>query len=562
MTNRAITHKPPQRFSHGRHNPEEKTLLTFLFSLLVLCLTSLPYFHQSLHPLPGTAFSGFFAYPKDMQAYFMWLHQASVGHWLFRLLSNPPPHSPGYFNSCWNLFGHLAGLLHLSLPAAFQLARCSSGLLLFLAFGWLVRQQIQNRWIQHCITFLFGLGGSVGGLLLWLGRHWLTPQEIVSLSADLWSPIHPFFSIAFVPHFAFALAWFLLANGTWFAGRRSGKRSFYLLSTACIAMAGLTHPFEMLTFGATLILFTGSERATASKRTEWRSLLPLLGIACIIVYYLWLTRIHPAFRVWRNASGGTRPLGVVLLGGGPILWLGLAEWLHLSRRFRTLSEEERWFFCWGALSVFLIYSQLLPNAFGFSTSLLLPHFFLAAQWLERRSDWKDLRERIGLCVTSAVLTLTSALLLWQAFQFPHTALSRDLFDRSQNDIELIFVPSAVKEGMQWLGRNLNANATVFGAWETLLQIPTYADAYVFVGHKDLSSDRYRKKLEILQFFDARISNEWRKEFLHREKIDYVFWGPKERGLGAFRPESLPLLRKVYVTQDVSIYAVVFPEKSG
>lgn len=493
----------------------------------------------------------------------MWLHQASVGHWLFRLLSNPPPHSPGYFNSCWNLFGHLAGLFHLPLPAAFQLARWASGVLLFFAFGSLARRFIRNRYTRACAILLFGLGGSLGGIFLWLGRRWFTFPEIISLSADLWSPIHPFFSIAFVPHFAFALAWFLLANGSWLAGKRTGKRSFYLFSAVCIAVAGLTHPFEMLTFGATLVLFTGLNRFTApSKRIEGWSLLPLSGIACIVFYYFWLTRLHPAFRVWRNASGGTYPLWLVLLGGGPVLWLGLLELVHLSRHFRNLKGEEQWFLVWGVLSLFLLYSRILPNAFGFSTSLLLPHYFLAARWLERQSDWKGLGERIGILVISVVLILTSGILLWQAFRFPHTALSRDLFDRGQHEMKLIFVVSSVKEGMQWLGRNLDADATVFGAWETLLQIPTYADAYVFVGHKDLSSDRYRKKGEILQFFDGKTSDRWRREFLQREKIDYVFWGPTERSLGDFRPESLSLLRRVYVKEDVSIYAVVFSEKSG
>ena len=541
-------------------NRSPRTLISSLLcALLLLCVTSIPYYKQAFHPPEGTVFSGFFVYPKDMHSYGMWLRQASQGHWLFRDQYEPVPHPRGYFNICWNLFGHLGGALNLSLPETFQLMRWGSVFLLVGAFVRLSYDLIEEKWIRRCMISLFGLGGSYGGWLLLLNRGQLAYSELIHRAADLWSPIHPFFSIMFVPHFSFALAWFLLANTAWLAGKKTKNKSLYLTSTLCIMIAGLTHPFEMLTFGATVVGVTFLERAQLHKeKQDWYSLIPLLGVFSVVLYDFWLTHLHPVFRIWRNASGGDRPLWLMLTGGGPVLWVGLLELLRLIQHPRHLEIKERWLLVWGSLSLVLLYSRLLPNAFGFSTSMLLPHYFLAGRWLSRFWKGSGIGVRMGILLVTLGLTVTSLCLLWQASVLPETELSRALFARNKADLYQLFVPLPVKGGMEWLGEHAGENEVILGAWETLLQIPTYSDAFVFVGHKDMSSDRTRKKEEIEQFFDRTTSNGWRKEFLIRERIAYVFWGPKERALGAFQPATLSLLNPVYSTEGVVVYSVKRP----
>ena len=491
-----------------------------------------------------------------MSVYSMWFRQAAQGEWLFKNRYEIPAHSGGYFSICWGLFGQLGGLLRLSPLQIFQVIRWFSVLLLLGAFGWVSDSLIEDRWLRKLWVVLFGLGGSFGGWLFLLGRKVLSHAQIIHTAADLWSPIHPFFSIAFIPHFPFALAWFLLANGAWLSGERTKKKSLYVVSGVCIVISGLTHPYEMMTFGGTLVGVTLLRKMQKRKigQSLW-SLFPLVGILGIMGYYFWLTHLHPGFRAWKNNFTATYPIWIILLGGGPVLWLGLAELFYLLKRLRSLTMKEQWLFVWGTLSPVLLYARFLPFAFSFSTSLMLPHYFLSGRWLSRRSALRRWDVKAGTVIVTLALTLTSFLLVWEALMLPKTAFSRALFVEEDSELDPIFIPLPIKEGMVWLGRHAAKDTVVLGAWETLLQIPTYADTYVFVGHKDFSSDRYRKKLAILTFFNVTTSNEWRKSFLDREKINYLFWGPKERLAGDFRPDISPLLRGVYSKNDVSIYTV-------
>ena len=486
----------------------------------------------------------------------MWFRQAAQGEWLFKNRYEIPAHSGGYFSICWGLFGQLGGLLRLSPLQIFQVIRWFSVLLLLGAFGWVSDSLIEDRWLRKLTIILFGLGGSVGAWLFLLGRKGLGDATLIRIAADLWSPIHPFFSIAFVPHFPFALGWFLLANGAWLSGERTKKKFLYFVSGICLVISGLTHPYEMLTFGGTLLGATFLRKIQKRKigQSLW-SLVPFVGILGITGYYFWLTHFHPGFRAWRNNFTGFRPVWVILLGGGPVLWLGLAELFCLFNRLRILDVKEQWLFVWGTLSIILLYAPFLPFAFSFSTCLLLPHYFLTARWLSRRMQQKESMIKAGSVVVTSFLSVTSFFLLWEAFMLPKTTFSRHLFVGKNSELDPIFIPLPVKEAMVWFGHHAVKDTVVLGAWETLIQIPAYADTYVLVGHKDLSSNRERKKEDIATFFDSQTSNNWRKAFLDRWKIDYLFYGPKEKALGNLLPETLPFLHPLYSKDGVSIYGV-------
>ena len=77
--------------------------------------------------------------------------------------------------------------------------------------------------------------------------------------------------------------------------------------------------------------------------------------------------------------------------------------------------------------------------------------------------------KTGVIVVTPFLFVTSFLLLWEAFMLPQTTFSRHLFVGENSEVDPIFVPLPVKDGMVWFGQHAVKDAVVLGAWETICQ---------------------------------------------------------------------------------------------
>jgi hypothetical protein len=73
----------------------------------------------------------------------------------------------------------------------------------------------------------------------------------------------------------------------------------------------------------------------------------------------------------------------------------------------------------------------------------------------------------------------------------------------------------------------------------------------FLGHWGETLDIKEKKQLAAQFFSAQTTVQEKKEFLEREKISYVFYGPEEKQLGSL--DSGIGLHKIFENAEVAIY---------
>jgi uncharacterized membrane protein len=81
------------------------------------------------------------------------------------------------------------------------------------------------------------------------------------------------------------------------------------------------------------------------------------------------------------------------------------------------------------------------------------------------------------------------------------------------------------------------------------------NARVLAGHDLEAMDAEEKKALIDRFFDAATDDAWRRQFLTRYGVDYVFWGPAERRLGDFDPNTVRYLSQAYQAEQYSLLTV-------
>ena len=121
----------------------------------------------------------------------------------------------------------------------------------------------------------------------------------------------------------------------------------------------------------------------------------------------------------------------------------------------------------------------------------------------------------------------------------------------------IYRDAAEIAALDWLDERVDFDDVVLAAYETGNYLPARARARVFVGHGPESVRADEKKALVARFFDATVTDVWRRQVLAQYGVDYVLWGPVERALGDFDPGRAPYLRLIY---DAGGYTVLEVER--
>ena len=68
--------------------------------------------------------------------------------------------------------------------------------------------------------------------------------------------------------------------------------------------------------------------------------------------------------------------------------------------------------------------------------------------------------------------------------------------------------------------------------------------------------RDSKKALVARFFGGAADDAWRQQLLDEYGVDYVFWGPREREMGAFEPTGSGFLQPVFDRAGYLVLEVV------
>jgi len=116
----------------------------------------------------------------------------------------------------------------------------------------------------------------------------------------------------------------------------------------------------------------------------------------------------------------------------------------------------------------------------------------------------------------------------------------------------IYFPKQDIEPFLRLSKQNNEGA-VLAEINTSHFIPAIAGKQVFAGHM-IETIHFTEKLkEVNNFFRDNSNDSEKVEFLKKNNIRYVYFGPKEKELGFYEPEEKIYLRKIFTNPSASIY---------
>ena len=507
---------------------------------LVLVLTIVPFLLAAQTGGDAYQFDGILLNPLDGHTYLAKMYQGFRGDWRFTLPYTADPGQGAYLNLFYLFLGHFARLTPLSLTLTFSMARVfASGLLLGALYRFFETTIPETR--PRRVAFALSvLGSGMGWLLVPAGEF----------TADFWvAETYPFLSMYSNPHFPLGLAlvlWLLTpaspaAPSEWSKG----------WGTAVVALIlSIVNPFGIVVAVVVLAGWQGVVGWDALRRNAWedffrtssftRLMWTVAGGVPMLAYQVWAIRTDPALFGWdiQNLTP-TPPWWDLLIAISPAVWLALLSWRKIGPPFSEGPSSIHLFAVWVVLALILI---LVP--FGlqrrFMMGMYIPLAGLAAYGLETLARGKRTRARVGM-VLLFLLALPTNLIVILAGQ--SGARAHDL---------LLYRTQAETLALRWLETETPPDALVLAAPETGLIIPAFSGRQVIYGHPFETVRAEEEKQAVTDFFQA-LSEEEAKNFLLERRIDFIFYGPRERKLGA-----LPVsegLERVFEARDVEIYRV-------
>jgi len=509
------------------------------WSLFVLLLSSLPYLYGFALSTPANVFGGFVIGLEDGNSYLAKMEEGRAGHWLFYLAYTPEPHAGALFFLYYLGLGQLSRLLGLEPLLLLHLSRMVTvpfGLLSFYRFAAYFSPKIG---VRRLAFLLFGLGSGLGWLWLLLGY----PAELGAMPVDLWVPDANFFLSALTfPHLPLAqglLLWVALA-GLQFLER--GRRNWGLIAAGAGLLVSLIHPYtlpiQLLLLG---LYWLGQHYSRPRLLAKGFGRLALVAAPALpyLLYVLVVFETNPAFKAWRSQSLTLSPHPRhYLLGFGLLLPLvGLGLW----RAGQSLTKQARFLLIWLLVIPWLLYLPI-PLQRRFLDGYQAPVTAVGAVGLV----WLAGRLRKGRVLASATLLLLLALTnLFLVLGGLLVVSGREA---------PIFHAGSQQAAFGWLAQQPPAGV-VLAAYQSGNLLPAYAPVRVFVGHGPETVRSDEKRQQLRKFFATQTSQAWRRELLATYRVDYLFYGPRERALGGFEPARAPYLQPVYNNETVQIYRV-------
>jgi len=364
---------------------------------------------------------------------------------------------------------------------------------------------------------------------------------------------YPFLSAYVNPHFAFSLA-LLLALLTLSPGgsRRAGT---IFVTAALIGLAlSLLSPFGLVMGALALagalalewLLADGAAPAGLCARLRAYLELPrprqmllrligsIIGGAPFSVYNVWLTRVHPQLAAWNAQNLTWTPAAWdVLLALSPALPLALyGTW----RVVRDRAVNFYPLLAWAGSALAMIYLPLDLQR-RFMIGLFLPLAALSGYGLEVLAKSRPAPARrlkvlgLGLALPTTLLMLAAG---WVVVR---------------NLDPAVYLSGDERRALAWLDAHSAPDALVLASPQMGLWIPPYTGRRVIYGHTFETVSAAAEQAAVEDFYAGRQPDP--SGFLQARGVDFVFYGDRERALGAL-PGGLPL-EPVLASGNVTVY---------
>ena len=522
----------------------QERLWCLWYGVVLAGITTLPYLMGMAVEGDGWFFTGFVFGVEDGNSYIAKMLLGQIGDWLFRT-----PYSTEIQNGVlaflpYLLLGKLAAPpeVHIQLVVLFHIFR-----VLCIPFTvWAIYQFISVyiedlRW-RRWATILATIGGGLGWLILavggsaWLGSlplEWISPESF------------GFLAIYGLPHLVLARGLLFLTMVLFLRAEDNPKWSW--LAGCVILLLLLVQPLSVLTLAAVIgaynllvLIHSLLQREPQIYRPLFfntlRMIIPPLPL---FAYFVVSFSTDPFLTAWtgQNQILSPHPFHYLLAYGLMI------PFLIVPFRKRVWKTRPQWLLPigWLAAGLLLAYfpynlQRRLPEGIWVAM-VTLAALGMAELW--RRRPWGKMFVRVSI----AYALISSALLLIGGLQ---TVARPEL---------PMFRPDGEVRAFQELERISPLNSIVLASYSTGNALPAWVSVRVLVGHGPESANLEELLPVVSAFFYEGWDALQRENFLDEHQVDFIFYGPFERELGGWDPDSSSALILRYDENGYRIYEV-------
>lgn len=491
------------------------TKTAFLIAIAAAIFSLLPTIWAGIHTPQGMWFTGVSSYfdPWDINTYFAAMRQGFGGSLLFRDPYNPTSNRAP-LHLIYLLLGHLARVLHLSVPTTFYSAGFVLGVVFLLAVYFFVRHFLHSKFWGLVCLYLVAFGGGFGGLVLFQGQ----------LLPDTAYPDVTVFPTLHLPHFILDEFLFLGVLFLSYLALTQHRWRYGLAASFLGGLLSFIHPYSLFVADVVLGVFL---TALYLKDKDWRRvrfLLPLafvgLSAACYFFGIFYRASGHP-LKISSSSQFATPSPVTLFLGYGLVAALALKGAYHLWKE-KEMSYESLFLLSWflGHFSVLYLpisWQRIMIKSFFVVLCLLA---VVGMRALDLR---KDLVALVAILVLSSLTNLSI-----QYFTIVSTPAKNPWAYLSLEKFEVL----------GWL-RNNAPGRTILAPPLLSTIIPANSQSFVYLGYQDVKSDLVRTQM-VENFYNGTLSSP--KEFLHSNRISYIIF---INDRGGFSQKCQDYLLEVY-----------------
>ncbi len=529
--------------------------------ICVLVVTTLPYLYGYFSTPPDKQFMGIMLDVPDHGQYFSWMRELTHANLSANKLT-PEPNKPIFFNLLWWGMGRLGWLLGLSYAGMFQLLRFVATIL-FLLLTYRISGLFLKDRLMRRTAFLVVILSSGFGWMLVVWKYALPQIESLSPLLTYIAEPNTFLNILAYPHFI-AAALYIFVFDLILRGQAK-KQLRYAVAAGLVALfLGWQHAYDLvLVYG-----ILGSYSVLMALRD--RRLPAYLIKGCFIVgiiswwpalYSVILTSLDPLWKevLTQFANAGVytpNPLQLPILLGPAFLLAVFTISADNPFRLKGLSDDDLFLKTWLVANFVLIYIPTdyqihmlngwqVPIAIWATRGLfryILPLVERIADRQKRFWSRESIQRWLAVGLVLIVLPTNVYLFLWRFVDLGRHSYPYYLYGEELT-------------ALAWLDARANPDDVTLSSLTVGQYVPALTGTHAFLGHWAQTVDFYGKSAMVDEFFAAGTGDARRQEILQQYGVDYIFYGPAERDLGTYTPQTSPILQRVYASSQVEIYQV-------
>jgi hypothetical protein len=498
----------------------------------------------------------------DHAQYFSWMRELSTAFLSANKLT-PEPNKPVFFNLLWWTMGRLNRMLGLGFAGMFQVLRLTASTLFLLLVYKICMVFLEDRWMRRIAFLVVAFTSGFGWVLVLLKYTFARGDLLFPLDVYI-AEGNTFLDMLGYPHFI-AAALYIFVFYLVLQGQANNQLRYGVAAGLFAFLWGWQHAYDLILVYGILGLYTAL-LVVRDRRLPYFLIKTDLIIGALswwpALYSVILTKVDP---LWEQVLAQFANAGVFTpnLLHLPIL-LGFAFILALFTFIKDnplhmdgVSDKELFIKSWFLGNFLLIY---IPT--DYQVHMLngwqVPIAILATQGIFRylapfivKSATKFKRELLDITrvqhvlgVFLIIIILPTNLYLW-VWRF---------VDLSRQDYPYYLYKDEVT-AFNWLEDNAKPDDVVLSSLTIGQYIPAWTGTHAFLAHWAQTVNFYEKSTMVENFFSAKTDDVKREAILQAYGVDYIFYGPVEKSMGSFDPETEPYLKRVFTSPLVQLYKV-------